>query len=747
MENPNQPQINPTPNQNPDPNPEAYQVPHRPDQAEQVVSAAQNIMHEAIPQPNPTQQPNIPHPMIKPRPKTARTPQLGMGCLIFAVVFIILAIISVVIIMAQGNGNNALTQSLGITATSLKTTLTWLTSGIFGLFTLALLVLTVILAFKRTVIPAIEKELRQKALKNIIISAVLFIFTLFTWIMVYLILSQLQVEANYKDIIATNPTVTTQLTGPIDVTFSAENIANIAKNRGLTVAQCEWDFDGDSRIDQSGCQLTYTYEKVGQFNVGVNVYYTKNGEKQSTPDLFTKLVTVENIAPKGVLTAAPTSGKAPLEVVFDATDSYDSNGTIKKVEWLFEDNGQWTAGELTAQHTYNSIGEYDASLRLTDNNGAITTVTQLIKVEERSNQDINAIISTTPAEPTGTVPFQIRFDASQSTSPFGKITSYRWDFGDGTSSQSGRSVSRKYLNGGEYTVTLTVEDEKGNKATDSVVVKVDNPAVVPNAKITTNQEISRVGSANYIQGTVPYTVQFSAKDSTDQDNNIVYYGWDFNDDGNYDEEGENVEHTFLEAGNYNVVLTVVDADEQSSTDELEVHVNENSLRPHIETEPGIATGPAPFTVAFDASASEYESGDILSYEWDFDDGTQPILGDAQVTHIFNVVGDYDVKMTIYTNDNKQASITKRVVVRNVPLKAKIVPSVTHGPAPLKITFDPSESTGSIRSYAWDFGDNTNSTQVKPAHTYEKPGTYEVKLTVTDNSNNLAATSYTIIVED
>ncbi len=45
----------------------------------------------------------------------------------------------------------------------------------------------------------------------------------------------------------------------------------------------------------------------------------------------------------------------------------------------------------------------------------------------------------------------------------------------------------------------------------------------------------------------------------------------------------------------------------------------------------------------------------------------------------------------------------------------------------------SDSDGSVSSYAWDFGDGTAGTGSAPSHTYASPGTYEVRLTVTDNS--------------
>ncbi|MBP1231564.1 PKD repeat protein [Arthrobacter sp. PvP102] len=56
---------------------------------------------------------------------------------------------------------------------------------------------------------------------------------------------------------------------------------------------------------------------------------------------------------------------------------------------------------------------------------------------------------------------------------------------------------------------------------------------------------------------------------------------------------------------------------------------------------------------------------------------------------------------------------------------------------LTATFDGSASAdpdGSLASYSWDFGDGSPSgTGAKPTHTYAAGGTYQVKLTVTDNA--------------
>ena len=63
-----------------------------------------------------------------------------------------------------------------------------------------------------------------------------------------------------------------------------------------------------------------------------------------------------------------------------------------------------------------------------------------------------------------------------------------------------------------------------------------------------------------------------------------------------------------------------------------------------------------------------------------------------------------------------------------PLNAHFEIDRTHGPAPLALRFL-DLSVGSIESVHWTFGDGGESVQRNPAHTYEKPGVYDVSLKV------------------
>ncbi|MGB7394172.1 MAG: PKD domain-containing protein, partial [Pricia sp.] len=77
-------------------------------------------------------------------------------------------------------------------------------------------------------------------------------------------------------------------------------------------------------------------------------------------------------------------------------------------------------------------------------------------------------------------PLTVNFDGSDSTDDKG-IVSYTWSFGDGSPDASGAAVSHIFTEPGVYTAILTVTDEAGESATDSIVITVND--LEPNVRI------------------------------------------------------------------------------------------------------------------------------------------------------------------------------------------------------------------------------------------------------------------------
>ena len=86
------------------------------------------------------------------------------------------------------------------------------------------------------------------------------------------------------------------------------------------------------------------------------------------------------IPPTALASATPTTGSAPLSVSFDGNQSFDPDGTLVNYEWAFDDGA--TATGVTATHTYNSVGTWQATLTVTDDQGRQATDEVTILVED-----------------------------------------------------------------------------------------------------------------------------------------------------------------------------------------------------------------------------------------------------------------------------------------------------------------------------------------------------------------------------
>ncbi len=85
------------------------------------------------------------------------------------------------------------------------------------------------------------------------------------------------------------------------------------------------------------------------------------------------------------------------------------------------------------------------------------------------SQDNQPPLAVASADVTsGADPLTVRFDGSGSSDPDSAVISYRWDFGDGTTSDEVRPT-HTFAGHGQYSVRLTVTDEANASATSSVI--------------------------------------------------------------------------------------------------------------------------------------------------------------------------------------------------------------------------------------------------------------------------------------
>jgi len=147
---------------------------------------------------------------------------------------------------------------------------------------------------------------------------------------------------------------------------------------------------------------------------------------------------------------------------FDGSGSADNLG-IASASWDFGDGS--TSMGLTASHSYANPGLYMATLTVWDNSGNAATATRSVTV-----RDTAAPIPRGGGDRTADEGQSLFFDGSASSDNVA-VTSYLWDFGDGSNATSA-TATHVYARTGTYTAKLTVRDAAGNPATTQFTVTI-----------------------------------------------------------------------------------------------------------------------------------------------------------------------------------------------------------------------------------------------------------------------------------
>ncbi len=454
------------------------------------------------------------------------------------------------------------------------------------------------------------------------------------------------------------------------------------------------------------------------------LYFSPN-EKKDRNFITEREIIIANEAIVGVLESDIDSGNSPLRVKFSAEKSIDSDGEIIFYEWDLDGDGEYELfGEkmMTAEKVYSKIGEYIVKLRVNGSNSDVDVVERKIIVTDPGTNLRAEITSSDPLE--GFTPLMVTLDGSQSFTREGRILKYEWYVEGENNSVSSRRIQRKFYQPGEYEISLTVENETGERHKKTEIIRVKEIPTDPVLKIKTTPAWDE---NEILVGTVPFKVVFDASKSEIED--AIEWQWDFENDGVADGFEPSVEHIFRTPGAFQVKFKVINANEEEFVKMIRVNVEEMGTKAIIKVIP--SSGEVPFTARFDGSGSRTDDGEIVDYIWEFP-GQEPIHYGSQISYDFRKVGIFPVRLTILTEKGTVATIETLISARAIGLKSEFSIMPETGNAPLEIKFDPTDSTGMITEYYWQFGDGETSREFMPVHTFKQPGEYEVQLKVTDS---------------
>jgi len=573
---------------------------------------------------------------------------------------------------------------------------------------------------------------------------------------------------------------------------------------GGTITQYSWNFGDGNKTNSAAPIITHAYTSAGNFTVTLNV--TDNQARTSDP-VSTQITVVPLIQPPVASFAySPSLIKVNVTVTFNASASYDPDGTIVSYAWDFGDGNMTTVATPIITHTYNVTGNYTVALNVTDNDGLSDVFTVGITVWPTQIPPFAYFVYSPPAIPVNST---VTFDASGSYDLDGNITQYMWDFGDtNTTTVTTPIITHIYTAVGNYTVMLNVTDNEGlfSIFSRNITVRVLIPPV---ANFTYSPSLP----------SVDYPVAFDASASSDEDGTIVLYMWDFGDDTTASTADPEIDHIYTATGNYTVELTVIDND--GLNDSMTTQITVLPAIPWLEIQParrlvlseefeidiaikhlavdwrlfGIQ-----FNLAYDTSLLKVVSASsgpfFESFPWTTSAPYTYVFIYPKSTYVTVVVGLLDggaeppgyvypngegvvVRVRFKTTNNVEMHTSypisftiSNVIFGNV--NAQEIPSYPSKGASYYIRIDPpipefnykpldpvigetitfnasaSYHTSpfeniTIIDYEWNFGDGSKGTGMIATHVYGEPGIYNVTLTVTDNNGNSRSISKLVTI--
>ena len=402
--------------------------------------------------------------------------------------------------------------------------------------------------------------------------------------------------------------------------------------------------------------------------------------------------------PAASFTKSSSSVVAGTAIQFTDT----SSGSPLAWSWNF---GDGTGSSLqNPSKTYNTAGNYTVTLQVTNPAGASTSAGQTVSVYAMP------AASFTKSASSGAIPLTVLFNDTST----GNITTWSWDFGDGTGS-SLQNPSKTYDIAGNYTVTLQVTNPAGASTSAGQTVTV---YAMPAASFTKS-------SSNVVAGTA---IQFTDTSS----GSPLAWSWNFGDGTG--SSLQNPSKTYNTAGNYTVTLQVTNPAGTSTSAGQTVSVY---ATPGASFTKSASSGAVPLTVAF----NDTSTGNVTTWSWDFGDGTGSSLPNPSKT--YNTAGNYTVTLQVTNPAGASTSAGQTVSVYGTPA-ASFTKSASSGVAPLTVTFSDT-STGNVTAWSWDFGDGTGSSLQNPSKTYNTAGNYTVTLQVTNPAGASTSAGQTVSV--
>ena len=467
---------------------------------------------------------------------------------------------------------------------------------------------------------------------------------------------------------------------------------NVNGRNGREITSQIWTIDG-TEIG-SGSSFQYQWTTAGTYSLT----YTITLEDSSNCSR-TRTVTVSSEAVECWI-----SGSSRV-------DLYESRNYRANIGGLVSGQSvtgySWSNGgtERNSTYRFGTIGESSVTIEVTIFYGegescvATRTVTVRNGGQDRLSCDFNGDTNPLLTETIG-------YGGSVNNLE-DRTATYSWTV-DGVEVGTDRNLSYKWTTSGQFNLTFTVTPSEGEPCSRSRTVTVSDETLI--CRIN--------GNSNPIED-VSYRYTSNVEGLSGR---TASYVWTV--DGVEVGTSQNVNYTFEASGTATISLSVTTDEEGvscSATRTLNVQTGQS-----ISAVATPNAGIAPLFVNFTADTNNMDRSTLT---WHYPGGSTQRSETG--SFLFSTPGQYTVTVTGEGPLGQQeASVVVNVGGNNV-IRAAFQPNPYSGLAPLQVCFTDQSQGDEINSWSWDFGNGQTSTDQNPCTTYDTPGSWNVRLQITN----------------
>jgi uncharacterized repeat protein (TIGR01451 family) len=419
------------------------------------------------------------------------------------------------------------------------------------------------------------------------------------------------------------------------------------------------------------------------------------------------------------------------------TTTTDANGRYSSISHNADPFTIWTDIPWGQKQTAPVAGEGMVMHDFTIANSSDTVTVDFGLVDPNAGANTAPTITVPDTTMTVNMDSNVNFTATVNDPDGDDTCAVNWDFGDSNTANS-LNANHTYTAPGTYTATLTVTDTRGATGRATITVTVEN--VLPTVNLTANPNPVGICNATLFTGTATDT-------ASDSLTHQLAFG-----DGNT-VEALTANQTYASPGTYTATLTATDRFNGIGRDRMTVTVN--NAAPTVTATFTSTASPIRINDAinFTGTATDQDTCDTLTYQWDFGDGST--ANTLNATHTYTVKGTYTATLTVTDKFGGVTTETVSVEVLGAPPVVKIGNDIA---LDVGEAFDFSgtftDADGQPRyNYVWKFGDGNTSVgrrwntkrAISATHAFLESGEFTVTLEVTDRDGNTGFATMTVNV--